>query len=149
MHTFECATAERVHELIKHGASVDACKANGSTPLIIHSSAGNTEVVQVLIKEKANVDWQSLTPTMHPLSSCTSSRPHRCCTIINLCWSNPRSQKQRNRIYWIFLVLYGIIILLLSGMCFCQLLVYRARPFLVLIINSPRTYNTSVRKGLA
>ena len=55
---FECATAERVHELIKHGASVDARKANGSTPLIIHSSAGNKEVVQALIEEKANVDIQ-------------------------------------------------------------------------------------------
>ena len=38
----ESATAERlrVHELIKHRASVDARKANGSTPLIVHSSAG-------------------------------------------------------------------------------------------------------------
>ena len=64
MHTyqnerlFECNTAERVHELIKHGANVDARKASGSTPLIVHSLAGNKEVVQALIEEKANVDIQ-------------------------------------------------------------------------------------------
>ena len=45
---FECQTAEKIHELIKHGASVDCRKANGSTPLIVHSSAGNKEVVQAL-----------------------------------------------------------------------------------------------------
>lgn len=55
---FECTTAERVHELVKHGANVDARKASGSTPLIVHSSAGNAEVVQALIEEKANVDIQ-------------------------------------------------------------------------------------------
>lgn len=37
---------------------MDARKANGSTPLIVHSSAGNKEVVQALIEEKANVDVQ-------------------------------------------------------------------------------------------
>ena len=55
---FECLAAEKIHELIKHGASVDFRKANGSTPLIVHSSAGNKEVVQALIEEKANVDIQ-------------------------------------------------------------------------------------------
>ena len=55
---FECATTERVHDLIKHGANVDTRKANGSTPLIVQSSAGNKEVVQALIEEKANVDIQ-------------------------------------------------------------------------------------------
>ena len=37
---------------------MDARKANGSTPLISHSSAGNKEVVQAFIEEKANVDIQ-------------------------------------------------------------------------------------------
>ena len=55
---FESATAESIHDLIKHGANVDARRANGSTPLIVHSSAGNKEVVQALIEEKANVDIQ-------------------------------------------------------------------------------------------
>ena len=44
--------------MTKHGAHVDARKANGSTPLIVHSSAGNKEVVQALIEKKANVDIQ-------------------------------------------------------------------------------------------
>ena len=55
---FECKTAERVHELVKHGANVDFRKANGSTPIIVHAAAGNKEVVQALIEEKANVDIQ-------------------------------------------------------------------------------------------
>ena len=37
---------------------MDFRKANGSTPLIVHSLAGNKEVVQALIEEKANVDVQ-------------------------------------------------------------------------------------------
>ena len=37
---------------------MDCRKANGSTPLIVHSSAGNKEVVQALIEEKANVNVQ-------------------------------------------------------------------------------------------
>ena len=37
---------------------MDARKANGLTPLIVHSSAGNKEVVQALIAEKANIDVQ-------------------------------------------------------------------------------------------
>ena len=55
---FECVTAEKVHELVKHGANVDARKASGSTPLIVHSGAGNNEVVEALIEEKTNVDIQ-------------------------------------------------------------------------------------------
>ena len=54
----ESNMAERVYKLIKHGANVDAHKANGSTHLIVLSSAGNKEVVQALIEEKANVDIQ-------------------------------------------------------------------------------------------
>ena len=37
---------------------MDYRKANGSTPLIVHSSAGSKEVVQALIEETANVDVQ-------------------------------------------------------------------------------------------
>ena len=37
---------------------MDAQKANGSTPLIVHSAAGNKEVVQGLIEQRANVDIQ-------------------------------------------------------------------------------------------
>ena len=32
--------------------------ANGSTPLIIHSAAGNREIVEELVRLKANVDLQ-------------------------------------------------------------------------------------------
>lgn len=37
---------------------MDARKANGSTPLIVHSAAGNKEVVEKLIERRANVDIQ-------------------------------------------------------------------------------------------
>ena len=37
---------------------MDTKKANGSTPLIVHSAAGNKEVVQEFIAQKANVDLQ-------------------------------------------------------------------------------------------
>ena len=33
--------------------------------LFTHQLVINAKVVQALIKEKANVDWQSLTPTIH------------------------------------------------------------------------------------
>ena len=37
---------------------MDALKADGSTPLIVHASRGNKEVVQELINQGANVDKQ-------------------------------------------------------------------------------------------
>ena len=37
---------------------MDTRKADGATPLITHSAAGNREVVQELIDQKANVDLQ-------------------------------------------------------------------------------------------
>ena len=37
---------------------MDARKANGSTPLIAHCAAGNKEVIEKLIEQRANVDIQ-------------------------------------------------------------------------------------------
>ena len=37
---------------------MDAQKANGSTPLIVHCGAGNKEVIVKLIEQRANVDIQ-------------------------------------------------------------------------------------------
>ena len=37
---------------------MDIRNANGSTPLIIHSAAGNRELVRELIAQRANVDLQ-------------------------------------------------------------------------------------------
>ena len=44
---------------MKDGAKVDALKADGSTPLIVHTSRGNEEVVEELINQGANVDKQN------------------------------------------------------------------------------------------
>ena len=44
--------------MIKEGAHVNTCRADGRTPLIVNSAAGNKEVVQELIQQKANVDVQ-------------------------------------------------------------------------------------------
>ena len=37
---------------------MDAQKANGSTPLILHSATGNKEVIEKLIEQRATVDIQ-------------------------------------------------------------------------------------------
>ena len=44
--------------LVKERAKVDTRKANGCTPLIVHTASGNKVVVQELIVLKANVDLQ-------------------------------------------------------------------------------------------
>ena len=51
-------SAEEIRKLVKDKAYVDTRKADGSTPLIVHSAANNREVVQELIEWKANVDLQ-------------------------------------------------------------------------------------------
>ena len=63
MHTkneklFQCKRAKDVKKCIEDGVHVDALRADGATPLIVHSAAGNNEVVQELIKQRANVDTQ-------------------------------------------------------------------------------------------
>ena len=56
---FECKTVEDVHKLLKEGVCIDTRRlVDGCTPLIIHTAAGNKEIVQELIKWKANVDLQ-------------------------------------------------------------------------------------------
>ena len=55
---FTCKTAEEIRKLVKERAVVDTRKADGRTPLIVHTALGNKEVVQELIEHKANVDLQ-------------------------------------------------------------------------------------------
>ena len=55
---FTCNTAEEIRKLIKEKAFVDIRKADGRTPLLVHTAFGNKEVVQELIEQKANVDLQ-------------------------------------------------------------------------------------------
>ena len=55
---FTCKTAEEIRKLVKERARVDTRRANGRTPLIVHTAADNKDVVQELIEQKANVDLQ-------------------------------------------------------------------------------------------
>ena len=55
---FKCKTVEKIQELVRDGAKVDAQKADSSTPLIVHSAAGNRAVVGELVRLRANVDLQ-------------------------------------------------------------------------------------------
>ena len=55
---FTSKTAEGIRQLVKERAFVDIRKADGRTPLIVHASQGNKEVVDELIEHKANVDLQ-------------------------------------------------------------------------------------------
>ena len=56
---FKCRTVEETHKLLKEGVCVDTRGlVNGRTPLIVHTASGNMDIVQELIKWKANVDLQ-------------------------------------------------------------------------------------------
>lgn len=55
---FSCKTAEEIRKLLKERAVVDTRKADGRTPLIVHTDLDNKEVVQELIEHRANVDLQ-------------------------------------------------------------------------------------------
>ncbi len=58
-----CKTAEGVRALVKQGAKVDVTRGDGATALIVHTEAGNKEVVQELINWDANVDLQDTVST--------------------------------------------------------------------------------------
>jgi ankyrin repeat protein len=45
-----------LRELLAHGANIEAAKKNGSTPLMIASQCGNTDLVRELIARGANIE---------------------------------------------------------------------------------------------
>ena len=55
---FACKTTDRVRELVSKGANVDCRQGNGVTPLLIHTDAKEKEIVQELLRQKANIDLQ-------------------------------------------------------------------------------------------
>jgi ankyrin repeat protein len=49
---------EEVESLIKKGADVNVSYTNGNTPLMVPSYYGYTEIVQLLINEGANINFE-------------------------------------------------------------------------------------------
>ena len=45
-----------VIDLLKHGANIEGQDADGNTPLIFACLAGNSRIVQLLLKNNANVE---------------------------------------------------------------------------------------------
>lgn len=55
---FNCKTVERVRELVVKGVNIDYRHGNGITPLLFHTEAKEKEIVQELLRQKANIDIQ-------------------------------------------------------------------------------------------
>ena len=56
---FTVATIEGLRSLVNHGADVDTRERNGVTPLMAHAERREKDLIQELIKLKANVDLQN------------------------------------------------------------------------------------------
>ncbi len=55
---FRVATVEQVRSLANNGADVDSRDSSGMTPLMVHTDKGEKEIVQELIRLRANIDLQ-------------------------------------------------------------------------------------------
>ena len=56
---FTTTTVEALRALVNKGADVDTREKNGVTPLMVHTEKREKDLVQELIKLRANVDLQN------------------------------------------------------------------------------------------